>query len=192
MDKGYDRVFQQNPMPEQEARKLFAHMRLVSFAKGDYVMRQGEYNSDLYVIDRGIWSGVEKRIDNADITLWFAFSGEAVFNVWSYVMDKLSPINIISETESTAWVIGKSELEQLTRDDADIRDCFQKIILGHLAYYENRLLHMSKPSNSSERYLWLTEWHPELLREVPLSRIASFLGVTIQSLSRIRKNIFRK
>ncbi len=192
MDKGYSRFFQRNPMPEQEARKLFAHMQLVRFSKGDYVIRQGDSNSNLYVIDRGIWSGFEKRSDSQDVTLWFAFSGEPVFNVWSYVLSELSPIDVISETDSTAWVIGKSDLDKLIHENMDILDCFLKIILGQLAHYENRLLQMSKPANASERYLWLAEWHPELLQEVPLSRIASFLGVTVQSLSRIRRNIFLK
>lgn len=190
MDKGYCRFFQRNPMPEQEARKLFAHMQLVRFSKGDYVIRQGDSNSSLYVIDRGIWSGFEKRSDSQDVTLWFAFSGEPVFNVWSYVLSELSPIDVISETDSTAWVIRKSDLDKLIYENTDILDCFLKIILGQLAHYENRLLQMSKPANASERYLWLAEWHPELLQEVPLSRIASFLGVTVQSLSRIRRNIF--
>lgn len=192
MDKGYSRFFQRNPMPEQEARKLFAHMQLVRFSKGDYVIRQGDSNSNLYVIDRGIWSGFEKKSDSQDVTLWFAFSGEPVFNVWSYVLSELSPIDVISETDSTAWVIGKSDLDKLIHENMDILDCFLKIILGQLAHYENRLLQMSKPANASERYLWLAEWHPELLQEVPLSRIASFLGVTVQSLSRIRRNIFLK
>lgn len=190
MDKGYSRFFERNPMPEQEARKLFAHMQLIRFAKGEHVIRQGDFKSNLYVIDRGIWSGFEKRSDGQDVTLWFAFSGEPVFNVWSYVMGKQSPIDVISETDSKAWVIAKPKLEQLIHENTDILDCVMKIILGQLAHYENRLLQMSKPANASERYLWLAEWHPELLQEVPLSRIASFLGVTVQSLSRIRRNIF--
>lgn len=192
MDKGYNRFFQRNPMPEAQARQLFAHMQLVNFSKGDYIIRQGELHTNFYCIDRGIWSGFERLGDNTDVTLWFAFSGEPVLSVWSYVMNQPSPINIYAETNSTAWVIDKESLERAIHENEEISDCVQKIMLGQLAYYEDRLLQMSKPANTSQRYLWLTQWHPELLQEVPLSRIASFLGVTIQSLSRIRRTIFSK
>lgn len=192
MDKGYYRFFQRNPMPEDEANKLFSHMKLVKFSKGDFIVNAGESNTNLYIIERGIWSGFECREEGHDVTLWFAFSGEPVINVWSYALGKKSPINIISETDSTAWMIPKCRLMELVHENPDILDCAMKIILCHMAHYENRLLQMSHPADATERYLWLSEWQPELLQEVPLSRIASFLGITMQSLSRIRRNIFMK
>ena len=190
MDKGYARFFQRNPMPENEARKLFRHMRLKSFSRGEFIVKRGEFNSDFHVLDRGIWSAVQHEVDYADITLWFAFSGECVFNVWSFVMGKPSPIDIISETDSTAFVIDKDSLEEILSSEPDVAACLHKIILGHLAFYENRLLEMSRPSRATDKYKWISEWHPELLREVPVGRIASFLGITIQSLSRIRRHMF--
>lgn len=188
--EGYDLFYKRNPMPEAQAEMLFAHMRPRHFAKGEYVIKRGDFDSRLYIIDKGIWSGFEKRTEGQDITLWFAFAGEPVFNVWSFVLGKESQIDIISETDSTALMITKPELERLMHENAEIMDCVHKIMLGQLAHYENRLLQMSKPANASERYLWLAKWHPDLLRSIPLSRIASFLGVTCQSLSRIRKMVF--
>lgn len=110
-------------------------------------------------------------------------------NIRNFVMDRPSPNDIISGTDSTAWVIDKKMLERLTKENSDIAICVQKILLGHLAYYENRLLQMSTPSNASDRYSWVAEWHPGLLREVPVKRIASFLGVTVQYMSRIRRQL---
>lgn len=192
MDKGYRRFFERNPMPEDEARKLFASMQLRTIDKGEYIVKQGDYNSDFYIIDKGIFSGFQKNQLGAEVTLWFAFSGEPIINVWCHAMNRFSPINIISETKSTVWVIDKHTLDRLILENPDISLCMHKILLGQLAYYENRLLEMSKPSNATERYKWIMEWHPELLREVTISRIASFLGITVQSLSRIRHDMFLK
>ena len=191
MDNGYARFFQRNPMTEDESRKLFEYMQFSKFSRGEVIVESGGFNSNFYVIDRGIWSGGQFNKDNVNITLWFAFSGECVFNVWNFVMGLKSPISIISETDSTAYYIEKEQLEKLISDNKSIEICFRKIILGHLAWYENRLLEMSEPENAGERYLWISKWHPELLQEVSMTRIASFLGITIQSLSRIRREIYK-
>lgn len=51
MENGYTRFFQRNPMPEVESRKLFKHMKLVGFKRCNTIVRQGDFDSNFYVID---------------------------------------------------------------------------------------------------------------------------------------------
>ena len=70
-------------LPAADCLRLIGLMERRVFRKGECVVRQGERNSDFYVVSRGIWLG-HYLDDGADVSVWFAGEGEALFSTWGY------------------------------------------------------------------------------------------------------------
>lgn len=165
-------------------RQLLARMQPVGFAKGALVVKEGELHSDFYLIGRGIWRAWYWR-DGTDVSLWFAERGQAAFSSWGYVENSPARISIESVTESVALRIGKAELEALFGSSLEMANVGRRIFECEILDVDRMGIRYGCPK-AGERYRMLMREHPELLQQVPLKYIASYLDVTPQSLSRIR------
>jgi signal-transduction protein with cAMP-binding, CBS, and nucleotidyltransferase domain len=68
-------------LAQPEAEKLLEQMELLTYRKGEHIVREGERNSSFYLVADGIWRGHYLR-DGVDISLWFAFQGDSIFSSW--------------------------------------------------------------------------------------------------------------
>ena len=88
-------------LPAADCLRLIGLMERRVFRKGECVVRQGERNSDFYVVSRGIWLG-HYLDDGADVSVWFAGEGEALFSTWGYVGNEVSKISIEAMCDAEA------------------------------------------------------------------------------------------
>jgi CRP-like cAMP-binding protein len=176
---------------KEDARVLLSQMGKTSFRKGEIIVRSGSFNDSLYILESGIWSGVIGGSD-PDVVVWFGFGGEAVADVYCYNADKPSKLTISSETESDAFWISKTRLEALCRNSLKIANVVRKIFETHSYRFEDEVVWLAAKGNASDRYLALVTRNPELVQNVPLKKIASYLWITPQSLSRIRAALNKK
>ena len=93
-------------LPTEECRRLVERMERRTFRKGECVVREGERNSDFYVVSRGIWLG-HYLDDGADVSVWFAGEGEALFSTWGYVGNEVSKISIEAMCDAELYGISK-------------------------------------------------------------------------------------
>ncbi|WP_308502318.1 Crp/Fnr family transcriptional regulator [uncultured Alistipes sp.] len=177
-------------LPQAACERLLGRMARLSFRKGDCVVRQGERNADLYLVSRGIWLGHYLH-NGADISLWFAGEGEAIFSTRSYVADRPSQITIEAMCDAELYAISRADLEDFFGGSVEAANFGRRLFEEQFLDLENWLLAGGAP-RAEERYRTLLEENPELLRIVPLKHIASYLWITPQSLSRIRARINRK
>lgn len=97
-------------LAQPEAEKLLEQMELLTYRKGEHIVREGERNSSFYLIADGIWRGHYLR-DGVDVSLWFAFQGDSIFSSWGYVAGLPSLVSIESMSDSRIYRISKSKLE---------------------------------------------------------------------------------
>ena len=121
-------------------------------------------------------------------TIWFAGAGEAAFSVWGYVENTASHITIEVMCDSIAYCIPGSTLNNLYASSLGLANLGRQLMERQLLSLENWLISAGSPK-AKERYLTLIKEHPELLQNVPLKHIASYLWITPQSLSRIRREM---
>lgn len=169
----------------QDALDLLAWMDSVSFRKGDVIVADGSFDDSIYIIESGIWSG-SKPTSMGDAIVWFAFSGEAVVDIFCYNASSPSKISIVSETDSVAWRISKYRIETLCANSIGIANLVRKIFEANACHFEDDIVWMADKGNAGMRYSALVNEHPELILNIPLKKIASYLWMTPQSLSRIR------
>ena len=171
--------------------RLIGLMERRVFRKGECVVRQGERNSDFYVVSRGIWLG-HYLDDGADVSVWFAGEGEALFSTWGYVGNEVSKISIEAMCDAELYGISKAELEEFFASSVGAANFGRRIFEEQFLALENWLLGGGGISRAEERYRALMAESPELLQVVPLKHIASYLWITPQSLSRIRAKLGKK
>lgn len=177
-------------LPERSLLELLSHMTEYHFGKGELIVKEGERNSNLYIIRKGIWRAYFTS-DGTDSSLWFAAPGDTAFSSWGYAYNEPSLANIESINESYAYGISKPELEELFNSSIELANFGRKMFEQEIVNIDNYTVAYGTPS-AKERYLTLMEENPELLQDVPLKHLASYLYITPQSLSRIRAGLKRK
>ena len=156
----------------------------VEIPKGESILRIGERCNDLYFINKGLVRGYY-YYDGKEVTHWFAREGEFASCFFSFIsqvasvenMEALEPCELICRpyTILQKFYIDFPETERLGR-------------LLTEAYYvklENRLLTL-KFTDAKTRYDNLLATNPALLQRAPLGHVASYLGITQETLSRVR------
>ena len=105
-------------LPAADCLRLIGLMERRVFRKGECVVRQGERNSDFYVVSRGIWLG-HYLDDGADVSVWFAGEGEALFSTWGYVGNEVSKISIEAMCDAKLDALGRRSAGRGALPDAD-------------------------------------------------------------------------
>ena len=177
-------------LPEKSLHELLSHMTEYHFGKGDTIVKEGERNTNFYILKKGIWRSYY-MMDGTESSLWFAGTGEIAFSSWGYVNNEVSLVNIESVNESTAYCIAKSALEELFNQSIELANFGRKVFEQEVLLIDGYTVAYGTPS-AKERYLTLMEENPELLQDVPLKHLASYLYITPQSLSRIRAGLKRR
>lgn len=175
------------PLPKISLQKLENCTELVHFPKGHILFRQGKTETDVYFLKKGIVRAFSE-FDATESTFWFGSEGNVVISMKSYVHELPGYETIELLEDSILYKINAMALRQLFSEDISLANWGRKLAETELIKAEERLI-SRQFLNASQRYEELLKNHPQLLQRVALTHIASFLGITPVSLSRIRSKI---
>jgi CRP-like cAMP-binding protein len=148
------------------------------------LLHEGDISSNIYLIKKGCLREWFNK-DGKDITFQFFFEGQPVASIDSFMNQKPSLFTIESIEPTTVLSIGKTDFEKLLISFPEFKNGFQDFIFQRFRNYGQLFLSRIKDT-PQERYKDLIKNHPEIIKRVPQHYIASFLGITPISLSRIR------
>ncbi|WP_018628567.1 Crp/Fnr family transcriptional regulator [Niabella aurantiaca] len=175
------------PLPESSRDKIVQRVYETNFAKNLLLMKAGRVEHCLYFIKSGIVRAYADK-DDHEITFWFGSEGATIVSMNSYVAGKPGYEHIELLEPCVLYVLRAEELQQLYREDLQIANWGRKFAEKELIKTEERLI-SRQFKTAAQRYRELMADSPALLQRVPLSHIASYLGITQVSLSRIRSEI---
>jgi CRP-like cAMP-binding protein len=175
------------PVPAEAQDKLLALAEVVTYPKHHVLFRADRIDHHLYFIKKGIARAFTEKGDTS-ITFFFGLEGDPVLSMKSYVSREKSYEDIELLEESELYHFDGTQLEVLYNQDIHIANWGRKLAEKELAKTEERLI-ARQFRTAAERYAALLQETPALLRRVPLGHIASYLGITQVSLSRIRKEL---
>ena len=127
------------------------------------------------------------QFEDREITFWFGKEGDTALSMKSYVANQKSYESIELLEDCTLYEINSHKLQKLFTSDIEIANWGRKLVERELVKAEERLISQLFQT-ASQRYDALLKDNPDLLQRVPLGHIASYLGVTQASLSRIRSD----
>ncbi|NDV47248.1 Crp/Fnr family transcriptional regulator [Paludibacter sp. 221] len=174
-------------LPQQSLEELIAITETVKFPKGYLISQAGKTEHFTYFISMGLVRAFQYK-DGDEVTFWFGKEGDTVLSMRSYIEDKPSYENIESLEELTAYKLNNSDLRKLYEKDIHIANWGRKLAERELLRTEENFI-SRQFKTATERYEELIKTHPHLLQRVQLGYIASYLGITQVSLSRIRASI---
>lgn len=176
-----------SPMNESDWKLFSSKLQEVKLKKNTTLLKAGKIENYLSFISKGIIRLYIPRAES-DLTFGFLFDNEFVTAYDSLLTQSPSEYQIETLTETILWKISNKDLQEVYK-----RTDSGNIIGRKMA--ENMFLIKSKrelsllSKTAEERYLDLFSDRPKLLQQIPLKYIASYIGVTPQALSRIRKRI---
>lgn len=155
--------------------------------KGKMLLKSGDVCQELYFIQKGALRGF-MREDDKDITTWFSVDNEVVTSI-SGLNDQAPSIENIQAIEhSTLLVMSFETLKTLYQDYLEFNIVGRKLLERYYQDAEGRAF-IARIPGTERRYLHFVKTYPHLINRIPIKYIASFLGVTLETMSRVRKRM---
>lgn len=186
--------FKDETMSEQLSDKFkdneLLRKRFLSFSEECIIpaktslLEAGTVSKSFYFVKQGclrLWF----NSDGKDITFQFFFEGQGVASIESYMRNVDSQFSIETIEPSVILKCSKEKMSQLMEEFPELKEWCDNFIIDRLINYTHLFLSRIKDS-PTERYRKLTEEHPQIIQRIPQHYIASYLGITPVSLSRIR------
>lgn len=165
-------------------RKLYESIsQECTFPPRTTLLKAGDVAKKLYFIKQGsvrLWYH-----DGKDITLQFFFEGQGVASIESFIRGTPSLFSIETLEPATILACGKEDIFRIAEEIPGLKDELYKLMANRLINYTHLFLSRIKDT-PQERYKNLIKEHPEIIKRIPQHYIASYLGITSVSLSRIR------
>ncbi|MEL6536852.1 MAG: Crp/Fnr family transcriptional regulator [Bacteroidota bacterium] len=172
---------------KEEVASITQHMDLMECKKGQVLLQEGTLARACYFIIQGcirqyqLVNGEEKCLD-------FFLEDSAVIVYDSYLHGKVSQYALACVEDSILLAGTREQEEALMKEHPRLQFFTHRFLTEDYNKVQNRLASFVNLS-AEERYQWVEENHPQLLNRVPLRYLASYIGVTPESFSRIRKRI---
>lgn len=176
---------------DEQFDQLSKHFKLRKVAKGTVLLSPGEICESSFFVEKGLLRSY--TVDSAGKEHIIQFASENWF---------LSDRSSVYFNEPSDFFIDAIEESSVIFFDKDFIECASEIIKEFRAYNDRMLhkhiLHMQKRVNSllgftaEKRYMDFIKLYPDLTLRVPQWMIASYLGITPESLSRVRKELAHK
>ena len=170
-----------SPEAENALQECFTKIYL---NKNEFLLTQGNVCRHLYFLEKGALRGFY-NLDGKEITHWFGFENDFVTSFHSFITGEPAVENIQLLEGCTLWTIAKETLNDLLNRYSDIERLVRIIYENYYIRLEERYVNAQFKS-ARERYENLLQQMPYIIERIPLGYIASFLGISQETLSRIR------
>jgi CRP/FNR family transcriptional regulator, anaerobic regulatory protein len=174
-------------LSEKAKKELSDKVMQKNLLKGELLLEQGNICRYLYILEEGFARGYYFR-EGKYVTSWFAFANDVVASMYSFVTQKPSHENIEILEDSTLYGISYEDLQFLYKKYPELNLIGRLLTEKYYIRLEERILSLQSQS-AKERYQKLIEFKPQILQHASLGHIASYLGVSQETLSRIRAKI---
>ena len=169
----------------EEIDGILSYFEFKEVKKGTFFLKEGQYSRQLAFVQKGVLREFFYR-DGKEITKWISTKGYFAVDLASFLFDQPARVNFQALSDSELYVIseinykkiGKVIPRWITLEQLFLARCFTALenrVISHLAY------------SAEERYDQFNTLNPELFNNVPLQYLASMLGMTPETFSRIRK-----
>jgi CRP-like cAMP-binding protein len=183
-------IFNEASFSPTDLEKILGQYTRCEFAKHDFLIQEGAVANYYYFLESGFVRSYAIDLEGNDITTKFFSSKDVVIDWHSYFLKTSCREDIQAITPCVAWKITFENFMKLFSIEA-FREVGRTRLINN--YFELKSHSVSIIADSAkDRYLSLMKQKPEVVQNVPLKQIATYLGITDTSLSRIRKEIINE
>lgn len=166
---------------------LINNSTLLVLEKGTNLVREGQYSDKTFFIVYGCARAYYLK-DGKDITDWFAFENDFISSINSFFLNVPSPHFIQLLEDSVLLEISREKAEKLADTYRDFERLSKVVVIKTMLKQQERIASMQFHS-AEQKYKNLLSIHPNISQRIPLTHISSYINITLETLSRIRKRL---
>ena len=171
----------------ERAKAFFVPRKL---RKHQYLLQEGDVCRSIAFVTRGCLRIYTVDAKGEEHNIQFAIEDWWASDLHSFLTGRPATSNIEALTPAEVLLLDRQAREELMSSVPRMERFFRLLQeANHVA--TNQRITETLTTTAAERYLHFTETYPALVQRLPLKHIASYLGITPQSLSRIRKDLTR-
>lgn len=155
--------------------------------KRQFLLQEGDSCRELTFVDKGALYSYSVDSKGNQHVLRFAFDGWWIADLQSFFTEKSSTLNIEVLEDSELLVLDRRNHEKLLQE-IPAYERYQRIMFQNAYIALQQRVENALGLTAEEKYARLIEHNPEFMNRVPLNLVASYLGVSPETLSRVRSN----
>jgi CRP-like cAMP-binding protein len=173
------------------AEEIAATFEERTFQRNEFLLTEGKICDEYFFIAKGFMRAFAHDTEGNDVTTNFYADSQVVFEVSSFFNRTRSKENIQALQHCVGWSISYQQLNDLFHSLPEFREFGRSVLVKGFTALKTRMLsHITETAD--QRYDALLKTNPEIFQQAALKHIASYLGITDTSLSRIRKDFAKK
>jgi CRP-like cAMP-binding protein len=174
-------------LPNGLLNDFFSKLNPLSVGKGDFFLSEGELCRHIALLTKGAFYSYYQK-DGNDIIEDFCLEGCFLADYPAFINNTTAKKNFRALENSLLFIISKEELDKLYQSDSAFERAGRLVAEYLFTNWESKLRD-SIFLSPTERYIKLIKTRPDVLQRVPQYLIASYLNITPQYLSQIRKKM---
>jgi CRP-like cAMP-binding protein len=175
------------PMSADKAAFFSAQFEPLSLNKKDFILQENKKNKNTYVLESGLVRSYTFDPHGEEVTTNLYSAPCFVNDFLAFFKQEPSSENYQCLTSCKLWFMPFERVQECFHTYPEFREFGRMMLVQNYSVLHERMLGMIKDS-AEKRYRNLLQNHPAIFQHVPLKIIASYLGITDSSLSRIRKD----
>ena len=184
--QNFEQAIQQK-ISDEEWALFSSKLTRKEFPKKHTLLRSGQIENYLSFVETGVVRYFIPKIEN-DVTFTFVFDNNFISAYDSFITRAPSNYQIVTLTKTTLWRLTFNDLQTIYKE-TEVGNLIGRKASEELYLKKSRRELSLLNETAEQRYLNLFTEQPQLIQHIPLKYIASYIGVTPQALSRIRKRI---
>ena len=173
-----------HPLSASTLEYLADNLQEIEVSKKKFLLRQGRICHSIYFVKKGLLRCFYIK-NEMEINSWFMKENDVIIAVESFLNQTPSYENIQSLEDSVLYCIDYSQLQYLYNHSLDFNFVGRVLTEKYYKLSEQRLYSL-RLQKAVERYNFTCDNFPQIILRVPSKHIASYLGITEETLSRIR------
>lgn len=174
------------PLSPELAAYLKGTLQVKEVKKKEYLLRAGHICRSIYFIEYGLLRCFYLKGDT-EVSSWFMREGDVIVSVESFFDQQKSYESIQALEDTKVYYISFADLEFAYRNFPEFNFVGRVLLQKYYQLSEQRL-HSMRMQNAVQRYAFLLHHFPEIVQRVSTTDIASYLGVSRETLSRVKKD----
>ena len=188
----YDRYFQdfrkKVPLSEEEQELIKNYLTVKKIRRRQYLLQEGDVCKCVAFVEKGAMRLYRVNDDGSEHIVWFSLEGAFITDLYSFLTNEPSSYNIDAIEDSELVLITRTASDELRKLSPQYQEFIFRATSEAYIQLERRISSTISLS-LEERYKELTSNYPDIIQRLPQHMIASYMGLTPETLSRVRKRI---
>lgn len=187
----FEHIDKKITLTKEEENKLMPFFIPKKYRKRQYVLQQGDICKYIVFVEKGMLRSYQVDDKGNEHVIQFAPEGWWIADNYSFLTGSPSSYDIDVLEDAEVLLITQTAMEEMLQAIPVMERYMRILMQNSLISMQNRIA-CTLVSNAEERYQGVLKALPNIAQRVPQHMLASFLGITPETLSRVRKQLLKK